>query len=304
MKRISTLLPAATLAVISTLIAAQQPSPSTNPQQSGPGAMHQHESAPANPNGIQTTAPGGMTSPAVPVPSTANSPEATNGSLRPVKGELVTKIDSKSAKPGQSVVVKTTEKATTANGVVIPKGSKIVGHVTQVQAHSKETPNSQVTVKFDEADLKNGQKMPIQSVLQSVGSAADQMAANENGMGAGTPMGAPSSGAPMAGAPGTSGSATASTATQNNTVAAMQGDTAAGNGQPAPGTVVATQNGVAVKTTAIPGVLIASEADGKPASNASGAIVGARQNVHLDGGTKVVLAIAEIPSQNGNGGSR
>lgn len=303
MRRISTLLPAAALAVVSSLIAAQQPSPSTNPQQSSPGSMHQHESAPANPNGIQTTAPGGMTSPAVPVPSTANAPEAANGSLRPVKGELVTKIDSKSAKPGQSVVVKTTEKATTANGVVIPKGSKIVGHVTQVQAHSKQTPNSQVTVKFDEADLKNGQKMPIQSVLQSVGSAADQMAANDNGMGPGTPMSAPSSGAPMAGAPGTAGGATATTPSTNSTMA-TQGDTAAGNGQPAPGTVVATQNGVAVKTTAIPGVLIASEADGKPASNASGALVGARQNVHLDGGTKVVLAIAEIPSQNGNGGSR
>lgn len=299
MKRISTLLPAAALAVVSSLIAAQQAS---TPQNS-PGDMHQHENAPANPNGMQTTAPGGMTSPAVPVPSTANTPEATNGSLRPVKGELVTKIDSKSAKPGQSVVVKTTEKATTANGVVIPKGSKIVGHVTQVQAHSKQTPNSQVTVKFDEADLKNGQKMPIQSVLQSVGSAADQMAANENGMGAGTPMSAPNSGAPMTGAPGTAGGATATMPSTNSTMAA-QGNTAAGNGAPAPGTVVATQNGVAVKTTAIPGVLIASEADGKPTSNASGALVGARQNVHLDGGTKVVLAIAEMPSQNGNGGSR
>ena len=237
------------------------------------------------------------TAAAVPVQSTANAPEATDAQLRPVTGELVTRIDAKKARTGEPIVVKTTEKATTADGIVIPKGSKIVGHITEVQQHSKENPNSRVTLQFDKAQLKNGQTLPIKSVIESVAPAAGAAGSDVNPFGVGAP-GATAS-APVAGSPGGAGPGMApapTTQTQGSTVALMNNGSA-GN-SPKPGTVVATQGNVTIKTTAIPGVLIAANADGQPFSNASGALLGARQNVQLDGGTRMTLAICDIPANS------
>lgn len=275
MNRLHSLVPCITLAALSSVgLAAQQGSatPST---------------------AVQTAA-------AIPVESTANAPEATNPQLRPVTGELVSRIDAKKAKAGQQVVVKTTENVTIADGVVIPKGSRIMGHVTEVQERSKQNPNSRVTLQFDNAELKGGKSLPIKSVLQSVAPAAGMASASgadpfgtgvpgATGTTAGSPMGAN-----PAGSPGMAPSQT--TQTQGST-AAMMNNNSANNG-PRPGTVVATQGNVAIKTTSIPGVLIATNANGQPFSNAAGALLGAKQNVHLDGGTRMTLAIAATSPQN------
>lgn len=273
MNRLHSLVPCVTLAAFTALtLAAQQGSPAQS-------AFNQ-------------------TAAAVPVQSTASAPEATNAQLRPVKGELVTRIDAKKAKAGEPVVIKTTEKAATANGVVIPKGSKILGHITDVQPHTKQNPNAKVTLQFDKAELKSGQTLPIRSVIESV---APATTASNSGMspfaggmpaaGGGTPAGSPTGSSPS-GSPGMQ--PTQTTQTQGSTEAMMSAEQ--NNAAPQPGTVVATQGNVAVKTTAIPGVLIATNANGQPFSNASGALLGAKQNVDLDGGTKVTLAIADIPA--------
>jgi hypothetical protein len=67
--------------------------------------------------------------------------------------------------------------------------------------------------------------------------------------------------------------------------------------------VVTQQGDVTVKTTALPGVLIAANANGQPFSNASGALLGAQKNVRLDGGTQVVLAVANA-APNGRRNAR
>jgi hypothetical protein len=240
-----------------------------------------------------------QTTPAVPMQSTASAPEATNAQLRPVNGELVTRINAKKAKAGQPVVIKTTEKAATADGVVIPKGSKILGHITDVQPHTKQNPNAKVTLQFDKAQLKSGQTLPIKSVIESVapanGSATNDINPFGTSMpaaGGGTTAAGSPTGASPSGSPGMQ--PTQTTQTQGSTEATMSA--AQNNSAPRPGTVVATQGNVAVKTTAVPGVLIATNANGQPFSNASGALLGAKQNVDLDGGTKVTLAIVDIPA--------
>ena len=85
--------------------------------------------------------------------------------LKPVKGELVNKLDSKSAKQGDSVVVKTKEDLKFAGGADIPKGSKLVGHITNVQSRGDGKENSQIAIQFDRAELKGGQNMAIESVI-------------------------------------------------------------------------------------------------------------------------------------------
>jgi hypothetical protein len=261
-------------------LAAQQPSQSPSP--SGPS-----QSALVTPDPASQTAP---TQPApanaAPVQSTANSPEASNAQLRPVEGELEKKLDAKHARPGDPVVLKTTDKATIANGVIIPKGSKIVGHVVEAAAAGKGNANSKVTLQFDRAKLKGGQSLAIRTVLQSV--------APESSSATTLDLAGPSGGAPMAAPPSAQSDATAQAGMAHGINAS------AGNSAAVAGTVVARQGNVSIMTTAIPGVLIGASADGKPFSNAAGVLLGARQNVRLVGGTHIVLAVADAGAKPTN----
>ena len=87
--------------------------------------------------------------------------------MSPVNGELVSKLDSKTAKTGDSVVVQTKTSVKTADGTEIPKGSKLVGHVLGAKA-SEAGENSQVVLQFDHLELKGGQSVPVHSQIQSI----------------------------------------------------------------------------------------------------------------------------------------
>jgi hypothetical protein len=289
------------LAAIATLpLLAQQPPP--NPQ-TQPGSSPQ--ATPPQQTNPEPGASENQNPQAAPAPSTANSPEAASPHLRPVTGELVDKLDTKSAKAGDSVVVKTTETATTENGVEIPKGSKIVGHVIDVAPKGQGgADNSRVTIQFDQAEVKGGQSMPIRSVIQSVAPPGMAAAADAaSGPPAATPSGgseATGSGAGMSrpGAPGTSSNPssgpTQATPGTSPSQPSPSGQAEAGS-PPAPGTVIATKGNIAIRTTSIPGVLLVGSVSGQPFSNAAGALLGAKQDVHLEGGTVMVLAIATAP---------
>ena len=63
-----------------------------------------------------------------------------------------------------------------ADGTVIPKGSRLVGHVAQVQAHDKAHANSQMSIAFDRAELKGGQSFAIHSLIRGVSPSPSAMA--------------------------------------------------------------------------------------------------------------------------------
>jgi len=318
MKNVKLLIPAFTLAAASSLwLAAQQPANPPAPDMPQPSSL---QSNPSTQSGVpqqtapepQSTSPTQSPSPTVAVPQTADAPAASDSQLRPVTGELVKKIDSKNAKAGDEVVVKTTENATFADGTAIPKGSKIMGHVTEVQAHDNTNENSKVTLQFDQAELKGGQTMPIKSVLQSLSAASVSPGSSDSPFGneaaAGAPSSYPGSGGSSAstgsGSTGSMGNNRSSSAPpQSSTTAPSAGQTAGTasepNAPPAAGTVVAHQGNVDIRTTGIPGVLIAAQSNGQPFTNAAGALLGAKQNIHLDGGTKVTVAIAGATNKAG-----
>jgi hypothetical protein len=85
-----------------------------------------------------------------------------------VNGELQGNVDSKTAKVGDRVVLKTTAKAQTSDGSIIPKGSRLVGRVTEVQAHNSDRAVAQLGIAFDHAELKNGQSVAIHSLIRTV----------------------------------------------------------------------------------------------------------------------------------------
>jgi hypothetical protein len=278
------------LATLASIPLLAQEGGQATPPASPPAVQVPTTSAPAQPGNASSPAPANSTE--------TNSPAATNVELKPVKGELVGKLDSKTAKTGDSVVVKTRETVKTADGTEIPKGTKLVGHVTLVQPHSTTNQNSELAVQFDRAELKGGQTLPIHSMIQSVAPAPGEgETSSMNSFGTG-PMvaggGAPSAGGGMtgsrAGAPGASpGTATTTSVTP---MASGPVDQNSGQNGSSAGRVVAGSGPNAIRTTDIPNVYLASNAAGP----ASGTLFAAKDNVHLDGGTQIVLDIAATNS--------
>ena len=224
----------------------------------------------------------------------------------PVSGELEGKLDSKTAKAGDQVVVKTSEAFRTSDGVMIPKGSRIVGHVTQVQAHGNGSQDSRLAIQFERAELKNGESFHVQSMIESVAPPANAMAAasidSSEDMGAsamgggGRAMGGGHAGGGLLGGGASAvGSTTAGAGaglgrTVGGSVDAASGLTgsagaAVGNGLN--GAAGATGS-LATHATAVPGVMLQADAAG----SASGVLSASKRNIHLDSGTQMTLGVA------------
>ena len=182
----------------------------------------------------------------MPPGSQATSPEAPAIELSPGKGELVSKLDSKTAKAGDSIVVQTNSSVKTSDGTEIPKGSKVVGHVMGVHP-SEEGKNSQVALQFDHVELKGGQSVPVHSEIQSIAPAGGAASATS-----GPPIGSPST-------PSTSG---ATGSNRLNGIPQSTGGNSGAPAAPAPGTIVAKNGNIAISATSIPGVLLANNAPG------------------------------------------
>jgi hypothetical protein len=114
------------------------------------------------------------------------------GSVIPV--QLTKTVDAKKAKVGDEVVAKVTEDLKTKNGeVVVPKDTKVIGHVTDAQARTKEQKESEVGIAFDHAVLKDGDVASLPMSIQAVVAQQNQNLTNDQS--AGAPM-SPSSGMP------------------------------------------------------------------------------------------------------------
>lgn len=81
--------------------------------------------------------------------------------------DLQNKLDSKTAKVGDRVVLKTNDKVQTAEGTVIPRGTRLVGHITQVQMIDATHSIAQLAIAFDHAELKNGQSIAIFTLIRT-----------------------------------------------------------------------------------------------------------------------------------------
>jgi hypothetical protein len=89
------------------------------------------------------------------------------GSVIPV--QLTKTIDAKKAKTGEQVEAKVTQDMKTANGaVLVPKDTKVLGHVTEAQPRGKEQEQSQLAIAFDHAVTKDGNNMEMPMSIQAV----------------------------------------------------------------------------------------------------------------------------------------
>jgi hypothetical protein len=82
---------------------------------------------------------------------------------------LAKSLDSKKLKEGDEVTAKTTVAMRFPNGLEVPKGTDVVGHVTQAKARSKGDSESSLGITFDKIQLAGGKSLDMKGMIQAVG---------------------------------------------------------------------------------------------------------------------------------------
>ncbi len=123
--------------------------------------------------------------PAQPAASDTSAASATTQLRGVIPTTLAKSIDSKKLKEGDEVTVKTTAALQTSSGIMMPTGTKIVGHVTQAKARSKGDPESSLGIAFDKVQV-GGKDIPIKGTLQAVGLNPNESGPDTGAAGGGT----------------------------------------------------------------------------------------------------------------------
>jgi hypothetical protein len=87
--------------------------------------------------------------------------------------KFASKLDTKSAKVGEAVSAKTVKAAKAKDGAELPKGSKLTGQVVAVQSNKDGNGTASLAIKFDQVELKDGTKVPVQGLIVAIGPAPD-----------------------------------------------------------------------------------------------------------------------------------
>jgi hypothetical protein len=94
------------------------------------------------------------------------TPAAIGHGAFPVK---VTKaLDSSKLKEGDAIEVETAGSFKLPDGTLVPKGSKLTGHVVASKSRSKGDSDSQLTLAFDKLAVTNGQQLNVKGAVQAV----------------------------------------------------------------------------------------------------------------------------------------
>ena len=235
-------------------------------------------------------------------PTSASTIQATR-----ISAELAKKIDAKDAKVGDEVVAKTTSEARLADGTKLPKGSKLVGHVTDVQAKSHDNHDSHLTFAFDRAVLKDGHEVPVQAMMRSIAAPAPMAASTGSDdlmAGAGGGGGMQGGGGARGGGGGVGGVGLA-----NNASGTVRGATglAAGTTSAAAGGLNNATSGTDAAANGTLGAAGNLGANGAALNNAAGASVGSSGPAmpvgNLSGVTFNTVSAAAGASQGGVNGS-
>jgi hypothetical protein len=109
-----------------------------------------------------------------PAASQTTSPAASASLSQIVPGgsmvaELATSVDARKAKTGDKIEAKLTMDALSHGKIAIPRGTKIMGHVTDARARTRQLPESRLEIAFDCLVLRNGREIPLKATIQAVG---------------------------------------------------------------------------------------------------------------------------------------
>jgi len=257
------------------------------------------------------SAAGGSTSGSVSKGDKSVGAESGAGTNAVLSGTL----DAKKAKPGDPVTAKTTEPSTTSDHQQLPKGTKLLGHVTEAKAAGKGEAQSTLGFVFDRAVLKDGREVPINTTVRAI-AAAEGAASSSSGdaMAGGAAMGGLDGGGRVGGGGlgGTVGGLGATAGGAVGGVAGGAGRVAGGASGTVGSTVGASSRTLAGGAGAVGGVnaqgLLSAGSQGvfglqgvslaQSASGTGSVVTSAGKNVHLESGTRMLLSVEGSASRS------
>jgi hypothetical protein len=227
--------------------------------------------------------------------ATQQAPQTTQGSTKPAQTgqqrriapgsvipvQLSKGVDAKKAKIGDEVDAKVTQDMKSVNGeLLIAKDTKVVGHVTEAQARSKEQKESQIGIAFDSAVMKDGAVSSLPMSIQAV--IAPQNPNNPNSDSSASSGGGAASSDPASGSSGRSG---------NMSGRAPQGSPSdVGGAQPSGDTTSNTRPPITANTQGVIG--ISNYELSTSGDEAHGSVVHSEKgNVKLESGTLLLLKV-------------
>jgi hypothetical protein len=229
------------------------------------------------------------------VASRSGSQSSTIAAGSAIHATLAKPVDARHSKPGDQVMAKTTENVKSDGQVVLPKGSKIVGHITEAKAYAKGESSSELGMAFDYAVLKDGREVPLAASIQAIAgpeaaSLADQ---GDNGQGDNGMMAAGSApartsggnaaGGVLAGSGGAVGTTSGTLLNTSSAVGPVRSGTLAAAASASGGLSSSSQGAIGLK-----GISLDSAAN----SATRGSVISSpSQNVHLDAGTQMILKV-------------
>jgi hypothetical protein len=215
-------------------------------------------------------------------PTENASSEASLAGGTAINAVLNSSIDAKKAKPGEQITAHTIDAVKSADGrTILPKGTKLIAHVTQASARSKEQGESMLAIQFDKAVLKDGQEVPLNNAVLQAVAAPPQETSNFSGSDTdriGTLAGAPSNNPSMSGSRGArpEGIPNVQPYPNDNANGTRSGESNGAGPLPANARGVYGYDGVRMSTNA----------------NGQGTVLTSNnKNVHLDGGTRLLLTV-------------
>ena len=239
----------------------------------------------------QTQAGAQTSSSASAAPAASTDNPRLNASLAdgsPIVAELSSSVDSKKIKQGDAVTARTTGDIRADGKTIIPKGTKLIGHVTEAAARAKGGTDSSLGIAFDKAVLKGGEELPLNVAIVAVAPPPSSMPGQQN-MSNGAP------GAPVASPgvpsnmcrPGGTGSMGGSPATSSAPTGPPVDTTVASNGAPPEKGLDALGR----LTSDSRGVYGLKDASLRPATNpAEGSVITSNgKTVRLDSDTQLLL---------------
>jgi hypothetical protein len=232
--------------------------------------------------GVAQTAASGVTTASGPAsssvnqnaPASAGEPSAGLAGRTALQAELTRGIDAKKAKPGDPVEAKLTQDVKSDGKVVLHRGARLVGHVSEARARDKENPESRLGIVFDKASGKHGEEFAFRAVVMAI---APSLAESSTLAGDPTKL---SSGPAMGGQPFGAGNAVG-----GPSASAAPAVDAATRGGGSSGALTAESRGV----IGLPGVALRpSVVDGVQGT----VIISSDHNVKLDSETQMLLLVS------------
>lgn len=220
-----------------------------------------------------------------------------------IAAELENSLDARHAKPGDRVVLKTVSAVKQNGETIVPKGARLIGHVTEVQQQSKSNAESRLGVVFDQ--LRTGStQTPITASIVSITQTRTQARANNDLFESDTMSRSSTSsrttssgggGGLLGGAGNTVGGAV-------NSTTSTVGNVASSTTNAVGSTVGATTSTVGSTTGNLSGSLRGLQITQSTSASAEGgstlSLTG--RNLHLDSGTTFNLAVSSSASAGNN----